>query len=88
MPEPLPGAACVGLRAFLRGRRLGRVPSDITAIGGRSACAAMLCCAPRCRHASIPSSEFEFDRVLGPGASQSDVYHAAVKPIVEAVLNG
>ncbi|EFN53103.1 hypothetical protein CHLNCDRAFT_26240, partial [Chlorella variabilis] len=34
------------------------------------------------------SSEFEFDRVLGPSASQSDVYHAAVKPIVEDVLNG
>lgn len=41
-----------------------------------------------CRHANIPSSEFEFDRVLGPSASQSDVYHAAVKPIVEDVLNG
>ncbi|KAI7845289.1 hypothetical protein COHA_001132 [Chlorella ohadii] len=39
-------------------------------------------------HATIPSSDFEFDRVLGPSASQSDVYHAAVKPIVEDVLNG
>ncbi|KAL4437271.1 hypothetical protein ABPG75_004410 [Micractinium tetrahymenae] len=39
-------------------------------------------------HASIPSSEFDFDRVLGPTTSQSDVYHAAVKPIVEDVLNG
>jgi hypothetical protein len=48
-------------------------------------------CLPVCpisRHGSIPSSEFEFDRVLGPDASQSDVYHAAVKPIVEDVLNG
>lgn len=26
--------------------------------------------------------------MLGPSASQSDVYHAAVKPIVEDVLNG
>lgn len=40
------------------------------------------------RHASIPSSDFDFDAVLGPGASQSDVYHAAVKPVVEDVLNG
>lgn len=45
-------------------------------------------CCPAGRHATIPSSEFEFDRVLGPSASQSDVYHAAVKPIVEDVLNG
>ena len=44
-------------------------------------------CTP-CRHASIPSSDFEFDAVLGPGASQSDVYQAAVRPIVEDVLNG
>lgn len=43
---------------------------------------------PAPRHACIPSSDFEFDRVLGPAASQSDVYHAAVKPIVEDVLNG
>lgn len=43
---------------------------------------------PPPRHASIPCSDFEFDGVLGPGASQSDVYHAAVKPIVEDVLNG
>ena len=43
---------------------------------------------PPRRHATIPSSDFEFDRVLGPSASQSDVYHAAVKPIVEDVLNG
>ena len=42
----------------------------------------------RHRHANIPSSEFEFDRVLGPEASQSDVYQAAVKPVVEDVLNG
>lgn len=33
-------------------------------------------------------SEYEFDRVLPPGASQSDVYAAAVKPIVEDVLAG
>lgn len=46
------------------------------------------CLHPASRHASIPSSDFEFDRVLGPAASQSDVYHAAVKPIVEDVLNG
>lgn len=26
--------------------------------------------------------------MLGPGASQSDVYQAAVKPVVEDVLNG
>lgn len=43
---------------------------------------------PAHRHASIPSSDFEFDRVLGPAASQSDVYHAAVKPVVEDVLSG
>jgi len=36
----------------------------------------------------IPPSTFAFDPVLGPSASQSDVYHAAVKPIVEDVLNG
>lgn len=41
-----------------------------------------------CRHASIPCSEYTFDGVLGPEASQSDVYQAAVKPVVEDVLNG
>lgn len=50
--------------------------------------AASACLAAVCRHANIPASEFEFDKVLGPSASQSDVYHAAVKPIVEDVLNG
>ncbi|GAB4821469.1 hypothetical protein N2152v2_008515 [Parachlorella kessleri] len=39
-------------------------------------------------HASIPVSDWDFDKVLGPSSSQSDVYQAAVKPIVEDVLNG
>lgn len=43
---------------------------------------------PPARHANVPCTDFEFDRVLGPSASQSDVYHAAVKPVVEDVLNG
>eukprot|EP00887_Chlorella_sp_A99_P003331 scaffold26.g3331.t1 len=42
-----------------------------------------------CRdHGSIACSEFDFDAVLPPGATQSDVYQAAVRPIVEDVLAG
>lgn len=39
-------------------------------------------------HSSVPCSEFEFDAVMPPSAIQTDVYNAAVKPIVADVLNG
>lgn len=37
---------------------------------------------------SIPTSEFFFDEVLRPDASQADVYEAAVAPVVEDVMHG
>lgn len=36
----------------------------------------------------VSCSQFSFDTVLGPAASQADLYHAAVAPIVDDVLNG
>jgi len=38
--------------------------------------------------AEIACSSFAFDTVLGAGASQADLYKAAVAPVVEDVLNG
>ncbi len=38
--------------------------------------------------AEIACSSFAFDTVLGAGASQADLYRAAVAPVVEDVLNG
>lgn len=37
---------------------------------------------------SIPTSEFYFDEVLRPAASQADVYEAAVAPVVDDVMHG
>lgn len=42
----------------------------------------------RNRNASVAQTDFKFDKVLGPEATQADVYGAAVKPIVEAVMKG
>ncbi|KAK9830355.1 hypothetical protein WJX72_011239 [[Myrmecia] bisecta] len=36
----------------------------------------------------VPQSEFEYDQVLPPSATQADVYQAAVQPIVADVMNG
>ncbi|GIL67169.1 hypothetical protein Vafri_20615 [Volvox africanus] len=38
--------------------------------------------------APVPQSDFVFDKVLGPGASQADVYTAAVSDVVADVLRG
>ena len=38
--------------------------------------------------AEIACSSFAFDTVLGAGASQADLYRAAVAPVVEDVLSG
>ncbi|DBB04859.1 TPA: hypothetical protein ACH3X3_010146 [Trebouxia sp. C0006] len=37
---------------------------------------------------SVAQSEFEFDKILPENSVQSDVYQAAVQPVVEDVLNG
>ncbi|CAL8470663.1 g10205 [Coccomyxa elongata] len=37
---------------------------------------------------NVPQSGFEFDKVLREDASQADVFHAAVQPIVDDVMNG
>ncbi|BDA45755.1 probable Kinesin heavy chain at N-terminal half [Coccomyxa sp. Obi] len=37
---------------------------------------------------NVPQSGFEFDKVLREDASQADVFHAAVQPIVGDVMNG
>jgi kinesin family protein 5 len=36
----------------------------------------------------VPSSDFTFDRVLGPDATQHDVFMAGVKDVVDDVLKG
>ena len=38
--------------------------------------------------AEVGNSHFGFDMVLGTDASQADLYHAAVAPIVDDVLHG
>jgi hypothetical protein len=37
---------------------------------------------------SVPTSEFYFDEVLRPDATQADVYEAAVAPVVQDVMRG
>ena len=36
----------------------------------------------------VSCSKFSFDVVLGPHATQADLYRSAVAPIVDDVLNG
>ena len=37
---------------------------------------------------SVDDKRWAFDRVYGPDSQQSDVYEEAVKPLVEATLDG